>query len=86
MSELQGTGINFFDTVEEMEETYRELETNPDFSFLGGFDMVQDIYEELEYQGFKDEEITQLTHNRHGNVLEILECANDQYYAFIGAR
>lgn len=80
------TAIYFFDTTEEFEETYTELENNPDFSYIGGFDMIEDIYEELEYQGLLEAEITQLTHNRYGNCLEILECPNNQYHAFIGAR
>ena len=86
MSKIQGAGIWFLDTEEELEETYNELENNPDFSYLGGFDMIQDIYEELEYQGFSEAEITQLTHNRYGKCLEILECPNNQYHAFIGDR
>jgi len=86
MTNEQGTSIWFFDNENEMEERYNELENNPDFSFLGGFDSIQDIYEELEYQGFSDKEVTQLTHNQYGNVLDILECPNNQYYAFVGAR
>ena len=75
----------FYDDEQEMEEHYTELHNNPDFTYLGGFDLIQDIYSELEYQGLTDKEITQLTNNRYGNVLEILECPNSQYHAFIGA-
>lgn len=69
-----------------MEEHYNELQNNPDFTYLGGFDLIQDIYSELEYQGLTDKQITQLTNNRYGDVLETLECPNNQYYAFLGAR
>lgn len=80
------TATWFYDNEQEFEEAYMELQNNPDFTHLGGFDMVQDIYEELNYQGFSDDEITQLTNNRYGNCLEILEEPNNQYQAFIGAR
>lgn len=82
----QTTSTYFHDTIEEMEKQYNELINNSDFSYLGGFDLIQDIYEELECQGFSDKEVTQLTNNQYGNVLEILECPNNQYHAFIGAR
>lgn len=80
------TAILFYDSEDEFEEAYIELYHNPDFTYLGGFDMIQDIYDELNDQGFSDDEITQLTNNRYGNCLDILEAPNNQYQAFIGAR
>lgn len=82
----QFTSIWVFDNENEMEEYYQELYNDPDFTFLGGFDSIQDIYDELKYQGLTEELISQLTINRYGAVLEILESPNNQYYAFIGAR
>lgn len=78
------TTINKFDTREEMEQLFDELEENPDFTYLGHYDMIQDIYEELNYQGFTDEQIDNLCKARYGNVIEILEYAS-YYDVFIGA-
>lgn len=66
------TATWFYDDEQEMEEHYNELNNNPDFLFLGGFDLIQHIYDELEYQGLAEDFITQLTNNRYGDVLEIL--------------
>jgi len=78
------TTLNYCDTREEMEELYDELEQNPDFTYIGHFDMIQDIYFELNEQGFTDEQIDQLCKARYGNVIEIIEYAS-YYDVFIGA-
>lgn len=73
------------DTEEEFDEAYNELINNEDMSYLGGFDLTQDIDEELEYQGFTLEEINTMSLARYGRVLEVLSF-EDRYYAFIGNR
>jgi hypothetical protein len=85
MAEIRGTGINHCDTEEEFYGLCDELEGNPDFTSLGAYTSIQSIYEELNYQGFTDEQIEQFTHNRYGTCLEIVEYASD-YEAFIGTR
>ena len=79
------TAVIHCSTEEEYGSYVEELESNPDFMDLGRFDMIQDIYEELNGQGFSDGQIEQLSKNRYGNCLDILEYA-DGYHAFIGAR
>lgn len=79
-------GKQWCDTEQEFEDALYELENDPDMTFLGQFDMTQDIDEELEYQGFSLDEITKMSLNRYGNVLEVLHAPNTDYYAFIGAR
>ena len=73
------------DTEEERFEQIDELEANPDFTYLGHYDSTQAIYEELNYQGFTDEQIDEFTSNRYGTCLEIIEYLN-HYDAFIGQR
>lgn len=83
-----GNGVQgqwYIDTEEEFEETYNEMMDNPDMSYLGDFDLTQDIDEELEYQGFTLEEINAMSLARYGRVLEVLSF-EDRYYAFIGNR
>ena len=65
----QGKTTWYYDSEEEFEETIHELESNPDFHFVGSYDLIQDIYDELNYQGLKDEEIEQLLDNRYGNSI-----------------
>ena len=68
-----------------LEKQLQFFEENPDFTYLGHFDMIQDIYEELEYQGFSESEIEQFSKNRYGTCLEIIEY-NSHYDAFFGTR
>lgn len=79
------TGVNYCDTEQEFFEACDELEANPDFTYVGTFDSIQDVYEELNYQGLSDEEIEKLSVARYGNCLEIVEYAST-YEAYIGAR
>lgn len=85
MTENRGTGIWHCDTEAEYEEQFTDLLTNPDFTFLGHYDSIQDIFEDLEYQGFTEEQIEQFTHNRYGTCLDILDYSSG-YCAFIGTR
>ena len=78
------TALNYCDTREETEQLFDELEENPDFTYLGHYDMIQDIYDELNYQGLTDAQIEQLCKSRYGNVIEIIEY-NSHYDVFIGA-
>lgn len=79
------TAVWLCDSEQELEQEMEELDTNPDFTYLGRYDSINEIYEELGYQGFTDEQIEQMTKNRYGNCLEILEYASN-YTAYIGAR
>lgn len=79
------TGVYHCDSIEEKEQQENELESNPDFTLVGHFDMIQDIYFELNEQGFTDEQIEQFSMNRYGNCLEIIEYASS-YTAYFGAR
>ena len=74
----QPTGENDFKDI------WADLEDNPDMSFFGQYDSLEDVTGELEYQGFEFDEIVQLTKNRYGNVVEIIEYETF-FYAFIGA-
>lgn len=86
MSKNKGIGIWYYDSEDEFEEEIHELENNPDFTFIGSYDDLQDMYDEFEYQGFSNDEVDRLTHTRYGVCIDILECANNQYYVYYGAR
>lgn len=79
------TTVIYCDTQEEKFDYMGELENNPDFIYLGHFGMIQDIYEELNYQGFSDAEIEKFTSNRYGTCIDIIEYAS-HYEAFMGSR
>lgn len=79
------TAVFYCDSLEEKEEMENELESNPDFTLVGHFDSIQDIYDEMEYQGFDEKQIEQLSKNRYGNCLEIIEYVSS-YTAYLGAR
>ena len=70
------------------EDDFKELEydfiDNPDFVYHGTYSSLEELLGELEYQGFTFKEITQLTKNRYGNVIEIIEY-DSTFYLFIGA-
>ena len=83
--ELKAIATWFCDTEEEFNERYFELHGNPDFTYLGDYDMIQDVEDEFLYQGFNEDEFIQLTNNRYGNVVDILEF-EDKYWVFVGAR
>ena len=81
------TTIYNVDSEQELQEVYNDLENNPDFELLGYYEMIQDIYEELNYQGFNDEQIEQFTKNQYGTCLEIIYYPpHDEYIAFLGTR
>ena len=75
----------YMDTYEELIEATEELHSNPDFTYIGWFNMLQDIENELEYQGLSLKEIGEINRARYGNVLEVLEYCSE-YLAFIGTR
>lgn len=80
-------GISHYDDVDEFETALKELEDNPDFTLLGHYNMTQDADEELEYQGFTLDQITKMSLNRYGNVIETLYAPDSQtYWVFVGAR
>ena len=57
---------------------------NPDISHYGTYNTLEDLVDELEYQGLNFNEIVQLTKNRYGSVIEIIEYAS-AFHVFIGA-
>lgn len=78
-------GIIHCDNEQDFENNLKDLENNQDFSFLGQYDMSQDADEELLYQGFTLDQITKMSLNRYGNVIETLKF-DDSYWVFVGAR
>ena len=80
-------GVSHYDSVSEFESDLKDLEDNPDFTLLGHFDMTQDADEELQYQGFTLDQITKMSLNQYGNVIETLYAPDSQtYWVFVGAR
>lgn len=80
-------GITNFDDVSEFESELEELEENPDFSLLGHYGNTQEADDELEYQGFTLDQITKMSLNRYGNVIETLQAPDSgTYWVFVGAR
>lgn len=79
------THVIYCDTEAQETEEIRELENNPDFTLVGHYGLVQDIWSELEYQGFTEAQIDQFNKNRYGTCLEIVEYAS-MYTAYIGTR
>ena len=70
------------------EDDFKGLEydfiDNPDISHYGTYNSLEDLVDELEYQGLSYSEIVQLTKNRYGDVIEIVEYAS-AFHLFIGA-
>ena len=58
------TGDNDFKDI------WADLDDNPDMSYFGRYNSLDELVGELEYQGFEFDEIVQLTNNRYGNVVE----------------
>ena len=80
-------GISSYDDVSEFEQDLKELESNPDFTLIGHYDMTQDADEELEQQGLTMDEITKMSLNRYGNVIETLAAPDSgTYWVFVGSR
>ena len=80
-------GIYHYDDVSDFEQDWKELNENPDFTFLGHFDMTQDADDELESLGFTLDEITKMSMNRYGRVIETLQAPDSgTYWVFVGAR
>lgn len=79
-------GISHYDNVEEFEQDFRDLEHNQDFTLFGQFDMTQDADEELQYQGLTLDDITKMSLNQYGNVIECLQDPSGAYWVFVGAR
>lgn len=72
-----------FTAFDDFLEYSTELYDNPDFTSIDWFDTLEDLQDELMYQGLSREEIKQINLNRYGNVLEVLKY-NEQYLVFIG--
>jgi hypothetical protein len=79
----KGTAVWYCDTEEERDEQCGIFEDNPDFTHIGHFTAIYQIYEELEYQGLTDDEIREMSQNRYGQCLEIIEYQS-HYDAYIG--
>lgn len=80
-------GVSHYDSVGEFESDLKWYEENPNFTLLGHFDMTQDADEELQYQGFTLDQITKMSLNQYGNVIETLYAPDSQtYWVFVGAR
>ena len=72
------TGENDF------KDMWTHLDDNPDMTYSGRYNSLEELTGELEYQGLVFDEIVQLTKNRYGNVVEIIEY-DSAFYTFIGA-
>lgn len=80
-------GISSYDDVSKFEQDLKELEDNADFTLIGHYDMTQDADEELEQQGLTLDEITKMSLNRYGNVIETLAAPDSgTYWVFVGSR
>lgn len=80
-------GISHYDDVASFDTDLKELEDNNDFSLLGHYDLTQDADDELQQQGFTLDDITKMSLNRYGNVIECLQAPDSQtYWVFVGAR
>jgi hypothetical protein len=80
-------GVSHYDDAHEFEQDLKDLEDNPDFTLLGHFDTTQEADEELQYQGLSLDEITKMSLNQYGNVIDCLQAPDSQtYWVFVGAR
>ena len=82
---MENAAVYFCNSQNELDGWIEDLKENPDFIELGTYKTVQDLYEELNDQGFKDEELNQMSLARYGQCLEIANYELD-YVAFIGQR
>lgn len=85
MTKELGVGVWYCDTEEDFNNAIVELDNNPDFSFLGEYDLINDIEDEFEYQGISNDDFMKMTNNRYGNCIEIVEYEN-RYTVYYGAR
>ena len=72
-------------TKEVFQELFHEFDNNEDLSECWLFNSLEELVDELEYQGLDFKEIVQLTKNRYGNVIDIIEY-DSAFYIFIGGR
>ena len=80
-------GISKYDESHEFAKDLYELENNPDFTFIGRFELTQDADEELEYQGFTLDQITKMSLNQYGDVIDcLLDPDTQTYWVYVGAR
>lgn len=85
MRGIQEDRVYRFDNEEEFTEEFNELADNPDFKQLGTYNDIEDIDDDLEYQGFLPREIAGYHNARYGRVIEVLEF-NGTYEVFCGVR
>lgn len=84
--EYNSIAISFYDNEEDFETELNELDNTPDFTFIGSYSDIEDIYEEFNYQGFNNNQINTLSNNRYGDCIEILNSPNNNYHVYFGAR
>lgn len=85
MRGIQEERVYRFDNEEEFTEEFNALEENPDFQQLGTYKDIEDIDDDLEYQGFLSSEVAKYHNARYGRVIEVLEF-NGTYEVFCGVR
>lgn len=71
-------------TQNDFNDLFQDFIDNPDFSDCWFFNSLEELVDELEYHGFNFNELVQLTTNRYGDVVEIIEY-DSAIYMFIGA-
>lgn len=81
----ENAAIFYLNSQNGLDGWIEEIKDNPDFTELGTFKSVRDLYDELNYHGFTDVEITQMTNARYGRCLDIANYELE-YVAFIGQR
>ena len=85
MEKQLGVVVWYCDTYNDLKDVIFELDSNPDFNFLGEYDLIKEIVDEFEYQGISSDEFIKMTNNRYGNCIEILEYSN-RYTVYYGVR
>lgn len=82
-SKLMGVSYTIAETTEEANDMFHKLESNPNFTYIGFFDEMEEIIDYLYRQGFYYGKVKALSNARSRDAIEIIYCG--QYEVFIGS-
>lgn len=74
------------ESEEEADELIYEFEENPEMTSLGIYELIEELVEDMQHQGFTEAQLYEMSHARYGRVLEIVEEPCGRITAFIGNR
>ena len=86
MKKLKESGVWYPQDSDEFKDLINDLENNPDFSFFTVASNLDEVVEEIEYQGISLDSLVNMATNRYGNVIEIIyDKEHNNYHVYVGA-